>query len=106
MSIDDQLRGLHGDLGWNRLSAGWAKTEIAFGLLAAGSGLLLIVRAAAYADLAIDWTAPLGGIGLFALGGYLAAAGHRSHLYQSNNQLAAWLAGKIETTPQQHEPRT
>jgi len=28
---------------------------------------------------------------LFVLGGYLAMAGNRSHLYQSNNLLAAWI---------------
>ncbi|OWK40927.1 hypothetical protein FRUB_04819 [Fimbriiglobus ruber] len=32
---------------------------------------------------------------LISLGGYLALAGHRSHLYQSNNRLAAYLAGRI-----------
>ena len=54
MGIDDQLRELHGDLGWKRLSPGWAKAEIAIGLLAAGIGLLLIVRAATDSALAID----------------------------------------------------
>jgi hypothetical protein len=34
---------------------------------------------------------------LFILGGYLALAGHRSHIYQSNNELAAYLAGEIRT---------
>jgi len=34
---------------------------------------------------------------LFALGGYLALAGHRSHLYQSNNRLAAYLAAQIRS---------
>lgn len=106
MGIDEQLRELHGDLGWKQLSSGWAKAEIAIGLLAASIGLLLIVRAAADSLLAIDWTGSVAGIGLFTLGGYLAAAGHRSHLYQSNNQLAAWLARKIRGIPEQHEPRT
>ena len=31
---------------------------------------------------------------LFVLGGYLAMAGHRSHLYQSNNQLIAYRRSK------------
>jgi hypothetical protein len=38
---------------------------------------------------------------LFAVGGYLALAGHRGLLYQSNNRIAARLAGLIR----QHPPR-
>jgi hypothetical protein len=41
------------------------------------------------------------GLALFVLGGYLAMAGHRSHLYQSNNQLAAYLANEIR----KHHPK-
>ena len=106
MSIDDHLRELHVELGWKRLHPGWAKAEIALGLLAVSVGLLLIVRAAADTQLGIDWRTSLAGIALFTLGGYLAAAGHRSHLYQSNNQLAAWVALKVQARPQPHEPRT
>lgn len=39
---------------------------------------------------------------LFARGGYLALAGHRPHLYESNDRLTAHLAGLIR--PQPAEP--
>lgn len=38
-----------------------------------------------------------GGIGLFALSGYLVLAGHRSHLYRSMNSLTAYLASRMES---------
>ena len=43
---------------------------------------------------------------LMTLGGYLALAGHRSHLYQSNNRLAAHLADLIRSQqpPQPEKP--
>jgi hypothetical protein len=91
---DDLIR-LHAELGLKRLSPVWAKLEILFGLLTAGAGLLYGVRLAASPILnagPFEWLAPLL---LFTLGGYLALAGHRSHLYQSNSRLAAYLAGLI-----------
>jgi hypothetical protein len=95
MSRRDDLIRLHTELGLNRLFPVWAKLEIIFGLLAAGAGLLYGVRLAASPLPNVGpfaWFAPLL---LFTLGGYLALAGHRSHLYQSNNRLAAYLAGLI-----------
>jgi len=42
----------------------------------------------------LAWTW-LGSVLLITLGEYLALAGHRSHLYQSNNRLAAHIADLI-----------
>jgi hypothetical protein len=36
-----------------------------------------------------------GGLGLFVLGGYLALAGHRSHLYRWNNRNTVFLLDEI-----------
>jgi hypothetical protein len=92
----DQARAeLRNALGHRPLSRAWAKAEILVGLLAAGLGLLLDDRALGR---------EAGGPGLlaarlllFTLGGYLALAGHRSHLYQSGNDLAAYLAAVLRT---------
>jgi hypothetical protein len=87
---------LHADLGLKRLNPLWAKLEILVGLAAAGLGLFL-------GDWALHqtgepaWPYLLAGLFLFVLGGYLAMAGHHSHLYQSNNELAAYLAEVIRT---------
>jgi hypothetical protein len=45
-----------------------------------------------------DWSLAGGALVLFVLGWYLALAGHRSHLYQSNNELTAYLAEQIGGT--------
>lgn len=86
------LRQLHADLALKRLTRGWAKIEILLGLFATVIGLLL-------GDWAVNqgmlWPHAASGVLLFVLGGYLALAGHRSHLYQSNNELAAYLAELI-----------
>ena len=96
---EDPLDRLHRDLGLKRLNPLWAKLEIVFGLAAAGGGLLLGVWLIRHPD----GGDPLFGaaLALFVLGGYLAMAGHRSHLYQSNNRIAAHLADLIR----QHPPR-
>lgn len=78
-------------LGFKPLSRGWAKLEILFGLAAAGSGLLL----GQWATVREDWLLAAGALVLFMLGAYLAMAGNRSHLYQSSNELAAYLADEI-----------
>ncbi len=82
---------LHARLGYKPLHRGWAKVEIALGLTAVGSGLLL----ANLASTAGGWSAGVAGLALFVLGGYLTLAGHRSHLYQSANELTAYLSEKI-----------
>ena len=89
------LADLHAGLGYKRLSPTWAKLEILLGLGAAGAGLLLSTWSLSRPD-TDAWGLALGGLALFVLGGYLALAGHRSHLYQSNNELATYLAEKID----------
>jgi hypothetical protein len=80
-------------LGYKPLNRVWAKIEILFGLTAAGGGLLLggwsVVRAP------LDVLLAGAGLLLFVLGSYLALAGNRSHLYQSNNELVAYLVEEI-----------
>jgi hypothetical protein len=92
---DKALADLHARLGLKRLSPTWAKLEILLGLAASGAGLLAGQYALARPDFA--WGLVLGGLALFVLGGYLALAGHPSHLYQSNNLLAAHLAAKLDS---------
>jgi hypothetical protein len=78
------------EAGLKKLSKTWAKLEIVVGLLAAATGLLA-GQWALVATGTPDWVWVAGGVLLFSLGGYLALAGNRSHLYQSNNYLAAML---------------
>jgi hypothetical protein len=82
------LDRLHADLGLKRLDPVWAKIEIALGLFAVGAALVPLTGGG-------DKLTVAGGLVLFLLGGYLAMAGHRSHLYQSNNLLAAYLVDEI-----------
>jgi hypothetical protein len=90
--MEKTLTRLHEDLGWKRLSRGWAKAEIFFGLTAAGIGLtLLFAWVIQPAGSPPDWPQGAGGLLLFVLGWYLALAGHRSHLYRSSMHLTAYL---------------
>jgi hypothetical protein len=84
---------LHTRLGYKRLSRTWAKAELFLGLAAAGAGLFLGVWAVTRTESA--WEFAIGGWVLFVLGSYLTLAGHRSHLYQSGNERAAYLAEEI-----------
>lgn len=101
MTPDDPLDRLHRDLGFKRLNILWAKLEIFFGLFVVGCGLVapwrlvMMVRPGGEVP-EWAWLAP---VLLVTLGGYLALAGHRSHLYQSNNRLAAHLAELIRSSP-------
>jgi hypothetical protein len=92
MPLDDELTRLYAATGFRRnpLWKTWAKLELVLGLVAAAGGLVAITDGS-------DTTITAAGIGLFVLGFYLALAGHRSHLYQSNNQLAAYLAELIRS---------
>jgi hypothetical protein len=89
-----RLAELLAALGHKPLSRSWAKAELFLGLLTAGAGLLLgawaVTRPAE-----VEWALAAVGLALFVLGSYLALAGHRSHLYQSNNELAALLLERL-----------
>jgi len=91
MRTEERLRA---ELGFKKLSPTWAKAEIFLGLLAAAVGVLSIAgpqRLWGVPDEARDAL----GLVLLVLGPYLAMAGHRSHLYQSQTRLAAWLADEV-----------
>ena len=99
---DDPLDRLHRELGLKRLNPLWAKAEIVLGLFAAAAGLVGGMPLAVRPEGELPpwtWLAP---VFLVTLGGYLALAGHRSHLYQSSNRLAAHLAVLIR----KHTPPT
>jgi hypothetical protein len=96
MQLDESLSRLHGALGHKRLHRSWAKVEIILGLLAAGLGVF-VGNGALYRFGETAWLYAAGGLFLFVLGGYLAMAGHRSHLYQSMNELAAYLAEEMRS---------
>ncbi len=97
---DAALDRLHRELGFKRLNPLWAKFEILFGLFAVSlsvfGGLYVATRPADATGPAWVWA---GFVVTFTFGGYLALAGHRSHLYQSNNRLAAHLAELIRKNP-------
>ena len=82
---------LHSVLGYKRLNRTWAKVEILLGLTAAGVGLLLGDGAVTRTGSEIEWVTAGAALALFVLGSYLALAGHRSHLYQSQNDLTCFL---------------
>jgi hypothetical protein len=96
--LDPILTRLHADLGWKQLSPTWAKSEILFGLLSVAVGMVLLVgwAATSFGRPDKDWLGALAGPALIVLGGYLALAGHRSHIYQSNVRLTAYLISQIQ----------
>ncbi|MCI0459129.1 MAG: hypothetical protein L0Z62_19405 [Gemmataceae bacterium] len=79
-----------------RFGGAWAKIEIFLGLTAAGLGLFLGNWLLTRPQAEIDWPLVAAGLTLFVLGGYLALAGQRSHLYRSNLLTAAALAEAIQ----------
>jgi hypothetical protein len=93
---EHRVARLHQRLGHKPLNRTWAKVEILLGLAAAGLGLLLGVWALSRPAEAVRWESAAAALALFVLGGYLALAGHRSHLYQSANELTAYLAELIQ----------
>lgn len=97
IDMERSLAELHSALGMKRLNPVWAKVEIFLGLTAAAAGLMIAVRALGSASVEIDWVHIMVSLALIVSGLYLAMAGHRSHLYQSNNKLAAYLAGQISS---------
>ena len=66
----------------SRLSSTWAKSEILLGLAAVAVRVKLMLG---------DGLPVIAGGALMVLGGYLALAGNRSHLYQSQNRQTAYL---------------
>jgi hypothetical protein len=90
-----RIESLLGDLGHRPLNRTWAKLEILLGLTAAGGGMLMATWALGQTGVQFDFA--LAGLVLFVLGGYLALAGSRSHLYQSNNELTAYLVEEIRS---------
>ena len=96
IDTEKSLAELHSALGMKKLNPAWAKIEIFLGLAAAAAGLMVGIRASAE----IDWLRIIVSMALMVFGAYLAIAGHRSHLYQSNNNLAAYLAEMISKRSQ------
>lgn len=78
--MNEELARVHAELGRPRTNLVWAKAELFLGLSAAGIAI------------AMAPTSPLLSAPLFACGGYLALAGHRSHLYDamSRQTAATW----------------
>lgn len=98
MTPAERIDAFHDQTGLKRLSPYWAKFEIFLGLNAVSFGLRLLYHN--------NELLAVTGIALFALGGYLALAGHRSHQYQSNNFLASYLGGRIESQQSQRNGNT
>jgi hypothetical protein len=93
MERERLLAELHEHLAYRPLHRSWAKLEILFGLSAVAVGIFL--GPSIWAGGEIVWPMAAAALALFVLGGYLAMAGHRSHLYQSSNEQTAYLAGLI-----------
>jgi hypothetical protein len=94
MNLKESLTALHDALGYRSLRRAWAKAEIFLGLFGAGVGIFLGQWTARPGG-EFPWGVAGAGLVLFVLGGYLALAGHRSHLYQAANERAAYLASLI-----------
>jgi hypothetical protein len=95
MVKQDPIFRLEQNLGFKQLSPTWAKLEILLGRSAAGVGLFLGSWALSRPIEEILWGLVAGGLSLYALGGYLALAGNRSHLYQSSNKVTTFLVEEI-----------
>ena len=97
--LAEELARLHEAAGWksSRYWRLWARLEILLGLTATGVGLFLGIGYRTGSSLVENPAGLLASLLLFVLGGYLAMAGHRSHLYQSNNRLVAYLAAVIRS---------
>ena len=96
MNVQESAKDrLLADLGYKPLNRTWAKVEILFGLVTVFVGLILGNWSVSQPLSTWNWTAVTASLILFVFGGYLALAGHRSHLYQSQNELIAYLTEKI-----------
>ena len=86
----------------SRFIRAWGKCEIFLGLFAAGIGFFLGCYLLTRTVVEVDWSlsCPLA---LIVLGGYLALAGHRGHLYQSSYEQTAFLLGEIRFLKERKE---
>jgi hypothetical protein len=100
IDTETSLAELHSAFGMEKLNPVWAKMEIFLGLAAAAAGLMVAIRVLSSASVEIDWVRIIVSMALMVFGVYLAMAGHRSHLYQSNNKLTAYLADRISKRSQ------
>lgn len=75
--MNEELARVHAALGRPPANLAWAKAELLLGLGAAGIAVTLAP------------TSPHLAVPLFALGVYLALAGHRSHLYDAMSRQTA-----------------
>jgi hypothetical protein len=82
----------------------WGKCEIFLGLGAAGAGLLLGCHLLARPANEIEWEFVGCSLALIVLGGYLALAGHRGHLYQAGIEQTAFLLEEIRSRRDGKEP--
>ncbi len=87
------------------LGRAWAKAEILIGLSAAGGGLLLGAWQLVSAPSDNNLVLVAAGLGLFVFGGYLATAGHRSHLNRWNNRNTVTLIDEIRRSQQKGNPQ-
>jgi hypothetical protein len=94
-AISELENRLYEDLGFKCLSPAWAKAEILLGLAAVSAGHLCGVYAIVHLGGQQFWAFVTASLLLQSLGGYLGLAGHRSHVYQSQNKLAVWLAKRL-----------
>jgi hypothetical protein len=69
--------------------------EILLGLFSAGTGILVGSWVVAQPIGGLEWGLAGLALVLFVLGGYLALAGQRSHLYKSANYLAAFIVQEV-----------
>jgi hypothetical protein len=88
--LKEELGKLYTATGFKPLNPLWAKLEILLGLFAAGIAMISTAVLARQPESVLPDYAWLGPLLLFMFGWYLALAGHRSHLYQSANILAAY----------------
>jgi len=108
----ESLNRLYRDLGYQPLSHWWGRAEIFLGLLTTAVSLFTMLYLGVYilyytnlqreVDIGLLIGPGIGAAFLFALGGYLALAGHRRHLYESNDRLTAYLADLVR--PQADRP--
>ena len=107
--VDEEVARLLAGTGFRvgRYTTVWAKVEILLGLATIAGSVLFGMFL--YHHTFYGWrsnTEPWmwsGPVILFACGGYLALAGHRSHQYQSHNRLVAYLAAVIRDPGNRHE---